>query len=132
MPCSQPTMGHNIPVAPTPREPLAHREEEITEQFARQFLLTTVQDGCGDLIIPAKKGHLYFDGGHLCWALVEGGPWSLKSLLRWLPKHCKEAICCEGEAIFKGIAPELSAQVVKECGAAEFVRTEAANSLNLQ
>ena len=103
--------------------------EERTESFARQFRLGTVRDACGDLIIPGKIGHLYFDGEDLCWAIVEGGPWNLKGILRTFKKHCLAVVDAEREAIFKGIPPEFWGRVVKQSGAAKIVRKQVCKSL---
>ena len=103
--------------------------QAATESFARQFGLAIARDACGDLIIPAKKGHLYFGSGQLCWAVVEGGPWDLRGIMVWLRPHCQSVIGAEGEAIFHGIPVRFWGRVVVESGATKIVRKQPCKSL---
>lgn len=44
------------------------------DQFAETFRLRVARDGCGDRIIPGKRGHLYVAGGQLCAMVIDGAP----------------------------------------------------------
>jgi hypothetical protein len=44
------------------------------ESFAHTWRLKIRLDGCGDKIIPGKRGHLYFDDGALCLMVTDGAP----------------------------------------------------------
>ena len=49
-------------------------DEESLCRFAQLYGLPVRGDECGDLLIPGRQGHLYFDGGQLCLMMLDAGP----------------------------------------------------------